>query len=110
MVSKEKYRTHPIQVFLHPTLSIEDQILLRDYFNLVLEYFREITDSEFMTTYKYSDSEYTRKYLGLSQAKALIQTFPILEMNDEEKLTLKDLISKKDGEGLVSYIKNRKRK
>jgi len=31
-------------------------------------------------------------------------------MNDEEKLTLKDLISKKDGEGLVSYIKNRKRK
>jgi len=110
LVSKEKYRTHPIQVFLHPTLSIEDQILLRDYFNLVLEYFREITDSEFMTTYKYSDSEYTRKYLGLSQAKALIQTFPILEMNDEEKLTLKDLISKKDGEGLVSYIKNRKRK
>ena len=69
LVTKAKYRTHPIQVFIEPKLSQYDQILLKDYFNLVLWYFREKTDSEFMTTYKYSNSKYTRKYLGLFQAK-----------------------------------------
>lgn len=77
LVPKAKYRTHPIQLFIEPPLSVEDQILLKDYFNLILEFFREKTDSEFMTTYKYSKSEYTRKYLGLSQVKKLIQTFPL---------------------------------
>jgi hypothetical protein len=105
LVSKDKYRNHPIQVFFKPTLSIEDQFLLKDYFNLLLEYFREITDSEFMTTYKYSDSEYTRKYLGLKQIKALIETFPILDLNEDKKRKLVDLVVHKNVEELVSFIK-----
>jgi len=111
LVSKEKYRTHPIQIFFDDPISIDDQILLKNYFNLVLEYLREITDSEFMTTYKYSNSEYTRKYLGLSQAKKLIETFPILLLKEKEKEELKELIDKKDAEGVISFIKafNRKK-
>ncbi|PMP88705.1 MAG: methyltransferase, partial [Caldisphaera sp.] len=81
LVSKAKYRTHPIQIFFEPQLTEEEQLLLKDYFNIVLEYFREKTDSEFMTTYKYSDSEYTRKYLGLTQVKEIIETFPWLSLN-----------------------------
>jgi len=54
VVTKEKYRTHPIQIFITPELSQEDLSLLKNYFNLMLEYFRSITDSEFLTTFKYS--------------------------------------------------------
>ncbi|MBU3912830.1 MAG: N-6 DNA methylase [Nanoarchaeota archaeon] len=71
------YRTNPIQLFFTPELSIEQQIKLKDYFNSKLEELREKTDSEFMTTYKYSKAKYTRKYLGLSQVKKLIQTFSL---------------------------------
>lgn len=78
-----------------------------DYFNLILEYFREKTDSEFMTTYKYSSSEYTRKYLGLLQVKGLIQTFPWLNLKDEEREHLKDLIRKKNVDELISFIKKK---
>jgi len=106
LVSKSKYRTHPIQIFFTPRLSIEEQILLKDYFNLIIEYLREKTDSEFMTTYKYSDSEYTRKYLGLSQVKKLIETFPILSLKGNQIKELKDLINKNDAEGLVYFIKS----
>ena len=105
LVTKAKYRTHPIQIFIAPALSTEDQILLKDYFNLVLEYFRKKTDSEFMTTYKYSNSEYTRKYLGLLQVKKLIQTFPLLSLRDEERRHLKDLIKNKKVEDLILFVK-----
>lgn len=105
LVSKEKYRTHPIQVFFTTELSIDDQLLLKDYFNLLLEYFRKITDSEFMTTYKYSNSEYTRKYLGLSQARELIETFPALSLNKEEWERFKKLIKNKDIENIISTVK-----
>ncbi len=91
-VSKATYRTCPIQLFLTPTLVHEDQVLLKNYFNFMLEYFREKTDSEFLTTYKYSNAEYTRKYLGLTQVRKLIETFP-LNLLDAEKKTLKDLIN-----------------
>ena len=110
LVSKEKYRTHPIQIFFEDSLSEEDQILLKDYFNLVLEYFREKTDSEFMTTYKYSNSEYTRKYLGLSQVRKLIETFPILTLKESEKRELQELIRRKDAEGIISFVKSFNRK
>ncbi len=106
LVTKAKYRTHPIQIFIEPSLSADDQTLLKDYFNLLLEYFRERTDSEFMTTYKYSDSEYTRKYLGLSQAKKLIQTFPLLTLKENEKAQLKSLIDAKKAEEVIDYIKD----
>lgn len=106
LVSKSKYRTHPIQIFFKPVLSKDAQILFRDYFNIVLEYFREKTDSEFMTTYKYSNSEYTRKYLGLLQAKELIETFPILSLKDNELNEFRELIEKKDAEGMISFVKS----
>jgi len=95
LVSGNTYRTHPIQVFLEPELEFEDQILLRNYFNTILEHFREKLDSEFLTTYKYSKAEYTRKYLGLTQIRGLIETFPY-ELNDDDK------------EKLISFIKNNK--
>ena len=105
LVTKAMYRTHPIQLFLEPQLSSEDQILLKDYFTLMLEYFREITDSEFMTTYKYSNSEYIRKYLGLSQARAIIETFPILYITNGEKDYLKNLLKHKNALEVLYFIK-----
>jgi hypothetical protein len=107
LVTKEKYRTHPIQIFIEPELLIEEQILLKDYFNLILEHFRRKTDSEFMRTYKYSNSEYTRKYLGLSQAKKLIQTFPLLNLNENEKAHLKSLVYTKNIEKIIIYLKSK---
>jgi uncharacterized protein YfdQ (DUF2303 family) len=106
LVSKSPYRTHPIQVFLSPDLPPEYQLILKDYFNLLIEYFREKTDSEFMTTYKYSNSDYTRKYLGLSQARALIETFPILSITEEQLKKLLSVIEKKDAESLIIYIQH----
>jgi len=104
IVSKAPYRTHPIQLFLQPSISIEDQVLLKEYFNLLLNYFREKTDSEFMTTYKYSKAPFTRKYLGLTQAKKLIQTFPILEINKKKKEVLKEMCKNKDVEGIIKFL------
>lgn len=106
LVTKARYRTHPIQLFIQPFLTIEDQLLLKDYFNLLLEYFREETDSEFMTTYKYSNSEYIRKYLGLSQAKNLIQTFPLLNLNKNEKIYFKNLIDSRNVREIINYVRN----
>lgn len=77
LVSKAPYRTNPIQIFFKPEISIEKQLQLKDYFNKILGQLREKTDSEFLTTYKYSKASYTRKYLGLSQAKKIIQTFSL---------------------------------
>ncbi|MGQ9658283.1 MAG: N-6 DNA methylase [Fimbriimonadales bacterium] len=104
IVTQATYRTHPIQIFLEPTLSQEDLSLLRDYFNLMLEHFREQTDSEFLTTYKYSNSAYTRKYLGLSQAKALIETFPCLEWTPSQRTLLETCIARKDAEGVIAVL------
>ncbi len=102
----KKHRTHPIHIFLEPSLSFEEQILLKNYFNLMLEYFRDITDSEFLTTFKYSNNEYTRKYLGLSQAKKLIQTFPLLILSKEEKMYFKGLVNDKNIKKIISFLKN----
>ncbi|MHA2398915.1 MAG: N-6 DNA methylase [Promethearchaeota archaeon] len=100
-VSGNTYRTHPIQVFLDPELSRNDQILLKNTFNLILESFREKLDSEFLTTYKYSNAEYTRKYLGLTQTRRLIQTFPFKELNKEFRNKLIELVKKKDFSGIL---------
>jgi hypothetical protein len=79
IIASKPYRTHPIQLFFNPPLSIEMQYRFRDYFNSTLEYLREITDSEFMTTYKYpnNSSRQARKYLGLVQVKNLIETWDV---------------------------------
>ncbi len=110
IVTKEKYRTHPIQLFITPELSCADLSLLKNYFNLMLEYFRSITDSEFLTTFKYSDSDYVRKYLGLSQVKKLLETFPVHLMSDEQKKILKILIEQKNIEGIKEVLLSLKRK
>ncbi|MFW9824738.1 MAG: N-6 DNA methylase [Candidatus Thorarchaeota archaeon] len=106
-VSGNTYRTHPIQIFLEPVLSQGEQILLKDYFNFILEYFRERLDSEFLTTYKYSNAEYTRKYLGLTQARKVIQTFPYMMLSKEFNQRLKMLIKKRDLNNLLELLNAR---
>lgn len=106
-VSKATYRTSPIQIFLDPIIGIGDQILLKRYFNLILEYFRGKLDSEFLTTYKYSNAEYTRKYLGLTHVRNLIQTYPILDLTDEEKKKLFKHIKSNNIQGILKTIKNK---
>ena len=95
-VSGNTYRTHPIQIFLEPEISHNEQIILKKYFNLLLESFRKKLDSEFLTTYKYSNAEYTRKYLGLTQVRNLIQTFPYKKLNKNFKEKLSSFVDKKD--------------
>ncbi|MCS7123056.1 MAG: N-6 DNA methylase [Candidatus Aenigmarchaeota archaeon] len=107
VVTKEKHRTHPIQVFIEPPLTQEEQKILKNYFNMLLEYFRKETDSDFLTTYKYSSSPYTRKYLGLKQSKALIETLPLKSMNQTEINTLKTLINQKKIHEVLTYIKTK---
>ncbi|MFX0026726.1 MAG: N-6 DNA methylase [Candidatus Hermodarchaeota archaeon] len=92
LVSGNTYRTHPIQIFFEPQLSLEDQILLKNYFNFIIELFRELLDSEFLTTYKYSNANYTRKYLGLTQTRKLIETFPYKSLTTNKKESLKKFI------------------
>jgi hypothetical protein len=110
VVTKEKYRTHPIQIFITPILGEDDLSLLKDYFNIMLEYFRDITDSEFLTTFKYSNSDYVRKYLGLSQAKKLLETFPVHLIPREQKKILKVLIEQKNIDGIKDILLNLNKK
>lgn len=104
-VSGNTYRTSPIQIFLDPGISHANQQLLKDYFNLVLEYFRNKLDSEFLTTYKYSNADYTRKYLGLTQARSIIKTFPIIEMKDDEMTLLKEYIENEEVKKIFKLMK-----
>ena len=104
-VSGNTYRTHPIQIFFEPRITSHEQRLLKKYFNFILEAFREKLDSEFLTTYKYSEAEYTRKYLGLIQTKKLIQTFPYNEINDEFKDNLNYLVDRRDFDNLLKLLK-----
>ncbi|MFX0021699.1 MAG: SAM-dependent DNA methyltransferase, partial [Candidatus Hermodarchaeota archaeon] len=109
-VSGNTYRTHPIQLFIEPEMILNDQKLLKDYFNFILEAFRAKLDSEFLTTYKYSDADYTRKYLGLTQARKLIQTFPYSVIDEKSKIKFRDLIDKKDLNGLLKFLEASKDK
>ncbi len=95
-VSKATYRTSPIQIFFDPPISIEEQKLLMSYFNTLLEYFRRELDSEFLTTYKYSNASYTRKYLGLTQVRNLIRTFPMFKLPNQEKEEFRQAIFSED--------------
>ena len=107
-VSSSPYRTHPIQIFLTPQISKEEQILLKDYFNFILEHFRKELDSEFLTTYKYSKAEYTRKYLGLTQVRNLIETLPITNMDKLSKENLKEAIFNGDFKKILNIINENK--
>ncbi|MFX1340172.1 MAG: SAM-dependent DNA methyltransferase, partial [Promethearchaeota archaeon] len=106
-VSSNTYRTHPIQIFLEPQISIEDQILLKNYFNFILELFRKELDSEFLTTYKYSNADYTRKYLGLTQVRSLIETFPIINFDEVNKKKLIQTVDQKDLYEIFNILKKK---
>ncbi len=105
-VSDKTYRTHPIQIFLEPIISTDNQLLLRNYFNFILEQYRLKLDSVFLTTYKYSNAEYTRKYLGLTQTRKLIETFPYGKLTSDKNQELKSLITNKDFEGILVFLKS----
>ena len=103
IVAEKTYRTHPIQLFIDPPLTHGDSVFLVKAFNLYLEHLRQVTDSEFLTTYKYSESPYTRKYLGLTQVKKLIATIPMDSIPESRKAEIMGLIeSGKHGEALSS--------
>ncbi len=106
-VSGNTYRTSPIHIILEPEISKDDQVLLRDYFNFVLEFFRKKLDSEFLTTYKYSKAEYTRKYLGLTQVRKIIETYPILSLNNDQKELIEKIIKDKNHEALFNFLTNK---
>ncbi len=57
-----------------------------------------------MTTYKYSESQYTPKYLGLSQAKSLIETFPWLTLTSQEHEWLQKTVATDDAEAVVEFV------
>ncbi|MFX1496510.1 MAG: N-6 DNA methylase [Promethearchaeota archaeon] len=103
-VSKKPYRTHPIQIFFDPQLPKDDLILLKDYFNYILEHYRNFLDSEFLTTYKYSNADYTRKYLGLNQTRRLIETFPFKKLTESDKQNLNKLIKADLFEDIVQLL------
>ncbi len=105
-VSGNTYRTSPIHIFLEPTLSKEKQNILLKYFNFMLEYFRDKLDSEFLTTYKYSTAQYTRKYMGLTQVRSLIQTFPLLDTSPEEDKELVNIIKSGEINKVIDFLKN----
>jgi hypothetical protein len=105
IIVSKPYRTHPIQIFLAPMLPINKQHLLKDYFNLILEHLREVTDSEFMTTYKYSDSIYIRKYLGLSQVKKIIETFPWSNLDQRMESVFSKAVKEKDINKVLNILK-----
>ncbi|HPN29351.1 MAG TPA: N-6 DNA methylase [bacterium] len=103
LVTKSKFRTHPIQIFFEENILIDEQKIIKDYFNLILEYLREITDSEFMTSYKYSNSEYVRKYLGLTQAKKILETYPI-KLSPKMKVRFSKLITEKNANKVLDFL------
>jgi type I restriction-modification system DNA methylase subunit len=104
LVSKNTYRTNPIQVFFQHPIDLMAQNLIKRYFNFILEYLRKITDSEFMTTYKYSGAEYTRKYLGLSQAKKILDTLPLSAVSVTQQLEFKRILDTNDSEEVIKWI------
>ena len=77
--------------------------------DLLLERRRALTDSEFMTTYKYSESAYTRKYLGLSQAKALIETFQYLGLSVGGRERLQRAVRAGNSEATLQVIADNSR-
>ena len=103
--SKKPYRTSPIQLFFTPQITREEQSLLQKYFNFILEYYRDKLDSEFLTTYKYSNAEYTRKYLGLIQTRKIIETLSIRDLSKDKREELRKYIEIKDFKNILNLLK-----
>lgn len=108
VISKTPFRTHPALVILEPTLDDETLTLLKDYANMVLNYFREQTDSSFLTTFKYSKG-IVRKYFGLKQARAILETFPY-PLSDTQKRELRQILDRRDPTALIDWLARYNRK
>ena len=81
------YRTNPIQIFIEPNLTEKESYNLMKVFNNILNYLREKTSGDFMTTYKYTDNpKYIRKYLGLKQIKEILTTINLKDLRDTQKV------------------------
>lgn len=104
IVSGNTYRTHPIQV-VFSNVDRAEQYYVMAYFNKILEYLRQVTDSDFMTTYKYSSAGYTRKYLGLNQARYLIETYPLFS-DSLERTKFHNLIKSSRAEDIIEFVLN----
>jgi len=48
--------------------------------------------------------------MGLSQARKLIQTFPLLELSPTEKREFEELVRKKDARGVLLFLEKVKEK
>ncbi|PYB68845.1 methyltransferase [Thermoplasma sp. Kam2015] len=84
-VRGQTYRTNPIQIFLRPEIDAKMALKLGKVFNERLEMLRASLDSDFMTTYKYTDSSpYVRKYLGLKHVRNLINTISPADLEGHE--------------------------
>ena len=80
-VKGSTYRTNPIQIFIEPQLTADENRLLMELFNKILNDLRDKTGGDFMTTYKYTDNpKYIRKYLGLKQIKEILTTVSIKDL------------------------------
>lgn len=81
LVKGPTYRTNPIQIFMEPMLTEDGNHNLMELFNKILNGLRDETDGDFMTTYKYTDNpRYIRKYLGLKQAKEILTTISVKDL------------------------------
>ena len=58
-----------------------------------------------MTTYRENTQYYTRKYLGLQQARMLLETCPLLDLEEMEKAYVLKLVRDDDINGLKKWIK-----
>jgi len=105
MVSKDyTYRTHPIQIFFENKLTPEEQKFVKHWFNILLNKLRTYYDSDFMTTYRENTQYYTRKYLGIKQARMLLETCPLLDLEEKEKAFVLKLAKSDDIENLKRWI------
>lgn len=105
ILAKMPYRTHPIQIFFNYELSREAQFLIKDYFNMVLEYLRDLTDGDFMTDFRYSRARYKRKYLGLKQVKEILETIPLQALKAENISGFRSALESGSIEEVMSFLR-----
>ena len=91
----------------YKVINLRDYVIKRDFKGQVIEFIiREKLDSEFLTTYKYSNAQYTRKYLGLTQARNLIHTFPYNKLLKDNKVKLARLIQNENYEKFFEFLED----
>ena len=77
ILTEKTHRTHLIHLFFEDSIDILKQLKIKENFNTHLEALRKKFDSCFLTTFKYSKCEYTRKILWLKQVKQILSILDI---------------------------------